>query len=128
MQASFYRIISMIYYAVLAGLVMIGAVFFMLHDKNAVQVPVASAMIYVAAALSVFGFAGSYFIQNKRMQGIQSLTTDNKYGVWKSTFIMRIALMEMPCLFCLVNYFVSGQNIFLYIFIALFCIMVINIP
>lgn len=85
--------------------------------------------IYVSIAISIGATAAAYVYYRNKIAALQTEeNTDIKFTGWRSAFIVKIALLEMPCLLNIVFLIVSNNKIFLYLYILFAIIMLLNKP
>ena len=85
-------------------------------------------MAYIAIALSLSGPAAGAFIYTSQLQSVASEEAAKKLNAWKTATIIRAALTEGPCLFCVINIMLTGGNIFLILYALLLGWMLFNFP
>lgn len=73
-------------------------------------------------SLSAGGFyLGTFLFKNKMVQALESKTVEEKTSIYTKACILQWALLEGPCLFVLVCFFIAGN----YAFFALAIVLVV---
>ncbi len=83
----------------------------------------------VGAALAAGGFVASMYIPKMLLRGvIQKKTLAEKLTAYRGPLLIRWALLEMPTMFALVSYLLTGNYSFLLLAAALVALFIINRP
>lgn len=120
------RALTIIHKALLVGQVLfISVCFFLVAAKMNNQVPENVDRILQVAALifSAAGFfIGATLFKNKILQlRNMDVTVKEKFASYRSSCILQWALMEGPCLFCIICFFLTGN----YAFVALASVLIL---
>ena len=116
-----------IHTAFLYGQVLFAVVAFLITDKNQPKVDENFSRIIqtVAALFTVTSVAIAFFLFKKKMEALQmqmDLTAQQKIIQYKTFSIVKFALLEAPCLFAIVAYFLT-TNIYFMVLAAILIIV-----
>jgi hypothetical protein len=105
--------LNIIHKVMLAGQVLFAAIAFFLVYSNKVPTNAANDKIFqlLAIALSAAGVFGGTALFKKKLQDIRFTngSVTEKFAAYRSAYITQWALLEGPCIFCLVAFFLVGN-------------------
>ena len=120
-----FKALNILHKALLAGQIIFTAVI-VLTVYSKLQLPVLTEMDrmfqVIAILLAAAGFfAGSSLFKKKLLQirEMQSANAKEKFAVYRSACIMQWALLEGPCLFSIISFFLTGNYAFIALAVAL---------
>jgi len=125
-----FRSINILYLAMLAGQVMIAGVLYFVGtgsetvDSNALVKGGIDSMVIIGISIFVAAVSASFVLFNKRKvegSGLQGSLMD-KLRHYRSSFVLRAALLEGPNLMMIVFYFFLKSNI---VFLLLFAVGIV---
>lgn len=108
---SYFSGLNILFYAMAAGQVILAIVTFYLRSQGemgADDPELGQLFLIIGAALFISSQFASRFIVGKRLEAIQKFGLNNKMNQYRGVFILRMAMIEGPALFCLVTYLVTG--------------------
>jgi hypothetical protein len=83
----------------------------------------------VASVLAVGGIAASMYVSKKLLKGfVQKKTLAEKLSAYRGPLLIRWALLEMPTMFSLVGYLLTGSYFFLLLAALMVALFVFNRP
>ena len=125
--------LNILHKAMLAGqLIFAGIAFYMVYT-NQVEFPMKEndrIFQIVSIVLAAGGFFAGVTLFKKKLQAIRDMNTDakGKFAAYRSACIMQWALIEGPCLFCLVAFFLIGNYSFLALAVGLILLFILQAP
>ena len=127
---NFYRQVIVIFYAIMTGHVLFASVVvFFLQSGFANVGEQENLFLYVSIAISVLGVSSAYTLFRLKTNTINPEDApDIKLSAWRTAFILKLALLEMPCLLNIIFYLLTNNKLYLYIYVLLAIIMLINKP
>lgn len=119
-----------IFYAVMIGHTAFAlTVVFVLKGAMATIDPANNNLLYLAIALSITAVSGGYMLYKSKVDAIpKGGDALKKLTLWRSAFILKIALIDAACLFHLVFLMLTNNRIYLYLYILMAVIMLLNKP
>ena len=109
---SYFTGLNILFYAMASGQAIFLIVAFYLRSQGEMgpeDEELGQIFLIVAAAVLVSTQLASRFVIGKRLEAIRSLGLRKKMDQYRGVFILRMALLEGPALFCIVAYLVSGN-------------------
>ena len=110
-EASFMQSIQIIYFALLAGvLMMAGTLYFFVSDGN-MSDELMSPFNFVIPGIAGFCLFLSHFLYSKRKaEGAQLKDVHEKMNHYRASFILRVAPLEGAALICIIIHFFMNQH------------------
>ncbi len=128
MQSNTYRSVLIIYFALIAGMLIFGLVILFAFGQETHEPYTLEMLGYIAITLSIVGPAAGQFLYTKQIAGLRDATPLFKLTEWRSAVIIRSATTEAPCLFAGVGYMLHGATLFLIIYVVMLAWMFYNWP
>jgi uncharacterized integral membrane protein len=128
----FWKSLTIIHFAMAAGqlLFLFVVIFLFLNvDPAELNPELKSALLIPAILVSFGGIIAGHFLYIKRIRQISTeLSLKEKLDSYKNATIVRLALIEGPCLFAIVSLFMTGEHVFTGIAILLIAIFIYYRP
>lgn len=127
---SLFTQLLIIFYAIMSGHVLFALIaVFQLH-AGAGEVQTGYEMfLYIAAAVTIFSIGGAYLVYRNKIAVIQKMQAHtDKLMEWRTASIIKFALLEMPCLLNIVFLILTNDRMYLYMYVLVAVIMLLNKP
>lgn len=128
----YFKTLGIIHLSLIGGLLLFGMVSVFLQtdspssDNNSSSIDV---FMIFAPVIAFLGITASYLISNNRLQSIKKHDSlSKKMNEYRSTQIVKYALLEGPALFSLVSYLLTGNCIYLILAAVLIVLLFMNRP
>ena len=123
-QGNAVKALQILYKALLAGQLLFAIMVILLFARGilspAITNPAATIFFYVAIGLSVAATAFSYkLFAQKLEEAKQQKTPTEKFNGYRAALILQLGLCEMPALFVIICYFLTGNKMLLALLILL---------
>ncbi|MFK7921093.1 MAG: hypothetical protein AB8H47_04010 [Bacteroidia bacterium] len=108
---AYFTSLSILFYAMAAGQLIFAIVAFFVIGQGTMgpeDAELGQLFLIIAVGLVLMTQVASRFLVNKRLEDIRKLDFRSKMIQYRALFILRIALLEGPALFCLLTYLVTG--------------------
>ncbi len=123
-----YLTLAIIYISLIMGVILFGVVTIFLLGLPEQPQQELTLMSYIAIIIAiVFPALGIVYYTNK-IASARTEPINIKIEKWRVATIVKAALLEAPCLFCVVNIMLSGANLFIYLYVALLVLLIFNFP
>jgi hypothetical protein len=125
-----FKQVQIIFYAIMTGHILFACiiVFAIKPMRNdSLNTDVVLGVIVAVSAINILLGFGLYAQQLKKIVSLQE-TPEDRLIAWRTPFIIRIAMIEAICMLNLVMLLVTGNSIFLYIYIAAAAVMMYTKP
>jgi len=125
----FFKSIQILHAAMFFGMFMIMVILkFLLGIENTSDGDLLFPAIGIGLAISSLLF--SQFLFNNKMDSLKKerLTVAEKLEAYRSTYILKLALLEGPALVCIILHFLGGNPLLFYTFIFLLIIFAFERP
>ncbi|MEM6343768.1 MAG: hypothetical protein AAF927_07800 [Bacteroidota bacterium] len=109
---SYFSSLNILFYAMAGGQAIFLMVAFYLRSQGEMgpeDEDLGQLFLIVAAVLLASTQLASRFLIGKRLEAIRKLGLKSKMNQYRGVFILRLALLEGPALFCIVAYLVTGN-------------------
>lgn len=118
------------FYAIMFGHTLFAViVVFILKGEIATLESSDNIMIYVSACISASAVAAGYMLYKSRINSIKEQdATDKKLDMWRTAFLIKMMLIDTACLLNLVFLLLTNNRIFLYFYVLMAIIMLMNKP
>lgn len=131
-QNNTYKTLNILFTAFLAGQIVFALIFLFVvlpPEKIEGNSTFSSILLLLSICLSVAGLFGGNVLYKKSVQkASQENEAEKKMEAYKGALIMKYALLEGPCLFALIAYFLTGNIQFMYMAGLLIIVFVMNKP
>ena len=121
-QPGYFKSLQILYKALFIGLLLFGSIAILLVKNGFAtgnNFP-ADIFLYVAIALSVTLVSLSYKLFNKKLEEAkQQNNLGDKLNGYRAAFILQLALCEMPGLFTIICYLLTGSKMFMWLLLLL---------
>lgn len=127
-----FRALQVLHGALLAGMLLLGVVSTFLIISHGPYVQLGSfekTLQIIVVLLSVGGTAAGFTLFNKKIQAISPMDpVKDRLNAYRAAAIVRWALIEMPTLFSLIAFLLTGNYAFLALAIALLLVFAVVRP
>ena len=123
-----FQTMSIIYISLIMGVVLFGVMTIFVLGKPEQPQNEMDILGYAAIILSILMPVGGIYLYNKLIAEVKEADVRTKLAKWRAATLIRAASIEGPCLFCVVNIMLSGDDVFLYLYVALLVLMIFNFP
>lgn len=122
--------LQIVFFSLLMGpILFLGVCLFLQNGSPHVEQTTDSSLFFIALGFATVGIIGSRTIYNTRISKLKLLSdAEDKLNGWRTTFIIRLALIEGPTLFCVVGLLLEEQRVFLFLAIVLIAFQALNFP
>jgi len=129
-QSTYLRALQIIFFGLFTGpILFLGVVLFLQSGTQHVEQTINSSLFFIAMGLASAGIIGSRAYYNNQKSKLKALANVNaKLDGWRTTFIVRVAIMEAPILLCLVGLLLEYQRVFLVLAVVLTAFQALNFP
>lgn len=107
----------------------LGVCFMLQAGRQPVEQEMSSPLFFIALGFATIGIIGSRALYASRISKLQALdNTQQKLDGWKTTFIIRAAMIEGPTLLAIVGFFLEEQRVFVFLALVLMFFQALNFP
>lgn len=107
----------------------LGVCFMLQAGSQPVEQEMSSPLFFIAIGFATIGIIGSRAMYASRISKLQALeSTQQKLDGWRTTFIIRMAMIEGPTLLCVVGLLIEEQRVFLFLALVLLFFQALNFP
>lgn len=119
-----------LFYAIMFGHTLFAlAVVFILNGEIATLDSSNNIMLYVSAFVSISAVAAAYTLYKSRINNIpENEATDKKLDLWRTAFLIKMMLIDAACFLNLTFLMLTNNRIFLYLYVLMAIIMLMNKP
>jgi hypothetical protein len=127
------KAMQVLHRAMLVGLIVFAAIAFLLVYTNKFTPSLADmdhVFQVIAVAISFAGFFVGSALSKKKIQEARDSSGDikTKAGAYRSAGILQWALLEVPCILCIISFLLVGNYAFLALAAAIMCWFALNGP
>ena len=124
------KTLQIIFIGLITGQILfLGVCLFLQSGNQPVEQTMNSSLFFIALGLATIGIIGSRAIYSSRINKLQTLeNTQQKLDGWRTTFIIRMAMLEAPTLLCVVGLLLEEQRVFLFLALVLLFFQALNFP
>jgi hypothetical protein len=117
---SYLRTLALLHYSLFIGMVLFGVFAYYQNGSFTAQINNKDFFVYSVPVFAACGYFVGQFLFNKQLQQIaQKDSISTKFRKYQSALLIKYALVEGPCLFALVAYYIDGSALYLVTAIAL---------
>lgn len=121
--------VQILFYAIMSGHVLFACIIVFAIQPIPIDSFNTDLFLGISVAVSVMAIIFSFWFYNQQVTKIaDSKLPEERLIAWRTPFIFRIAMIEAACMINLVMLLVTGNSIFLYIYIAAAAIMMYTKP
>ncbi len=107
----------------------LGVCLFIQSGNQPVEQTGQSPLFFIAIGFATIGIIGSRAMYASRISKLQALdNTQQKLDGWRTTFIIRMAMIEGPTLLSVVGLLIEEQRVFLFLALVLLFFQALNFP
>lgn len=119
-----------LFYAIMLGHTMFALVIVLILKGEMATLDSSNNMLlYVSAFISTSAVAAGYILYKSRINRIQENdATDKKLDMWRTAFLIKMMLIDVACFLNLTFLMLTNNRIFLYLYILMAIIMLMNKP
>jgi hypothetical protein len=128
---AYFMQMTIMHLSMLMGQLIFGvlAFYLQLNDQKTINIETLKLFQYIALALAIIGVGVSVFINNFRLRSIkEKKDISAKLGAYRINFMIKMAFIEMPVLFAIISYLITGNTFFLMLGGALALVFLLYFP
>ncbi len=127
------KAIQILFYIIVAGVILFAAItagINFLQQSPVIGKSIAEILFFINCFIDIICYTASQILYRKKIYAAlqNDLSLMEKLNFYRSALITYLALCEIPALFAIVIYFLSGNNLFLFIVCICVLTMLMKMP
>jgi hypothetical protein len=131
-KENIFKVLQLLHRAMLAGMLLFSIIALYItitRQTTHVTISTGKALQIAVIAVAFLSVSGGFFLFNKRMQLTANMPiASERMGVYRMSAIIRWAMIEVPVMFAIISFVLTGNYAFLALALAIMMVFVYTAP